>query len=156
MRSLTFAAVAVIGCVALGAPPERHAEPPAASEKLPALGRELLKKRMSHHAIDMQQLLFAVLMLQRDDAKTLALRIAAEPQLVRPFPGDRDTLNQMLPEKFFVLQAELKGRAQRVAEAAGSKNDQALAESFGALNQTCVSCHSAFLEPKISSPKVAP
>jgi hypothetical protein len=47
-----------------------------------------------------------------------------------------------------VLQDESRSRAKQVAEAAGKGDDRALAESFGRLMQTCVECHSAFLNRK--------
>ncbi|MBX7097513.1 MAG: cytochrome c [Myxococcaceae bacterium] len=118
----------------------------SARASFPKMARDLLRRRMHHHAEDLPDLLLSVTLLQRDDARFIAAKLAAEPRLTRPLPGDEDTLNRLLPEKFFVLQDELRSRAQAVSQAAAKGDDQALAQSFGRLTETCVACHSAFLQ----------
>jgi hypothetical protein len=122
----------------------RLAEP----DYLSPLARQILKSKMRRHGSDMTQLLMGVTLLQRDKAKILATDIGNEPRLARPIAGGEDDLNTALPERFFVLQDESRSRAKQVAEAAGKGDDRALAESFGRLMQTCVECHSAFLNRK--------
>ena len=90
--------------------------------------------------------MFAVTLLQYDAANASAQRISSEPRLVRPVAGGEDDLNALLPERFFVLQDEARSRAQAVATAAEKKDDKALADSYGRLVETCVSCHSAYLK----------
>ncbi|WP_224368135.1 hypothetical protein [Hyalangium versicolor] len=112
---------------------------------IPEAARPLLRKKMERHAQDARDLMFGVTLLQYDAAKAAAQRIASEPRLVRPIVGGEDDLNALLPERFFVLQDESRARAQAVAAAAEKKDDKALAESYGRLVETCVSCHSAYL-----------
>ena len=117
---------------------------------LPQLAREYLRRRMERHARDMQALISAVVLLDKDLARELATAIATEPRLARPeVAGDEDdTLNKALPLRFFTLQDELRLQAQKVADAAKTDDDKALATAFGRLAETCVSCHSAYLKPE--------
>jgi cytochrome c556 len=52
-----------------------------------------------------------------------------------------------------VLQDELKSRATDLAEAARLGDDVKLAARLGELTQTCVSCHSTYLEPLPPQPQ---
>lgn len=115
---------------------------------LSPLARQLLKKKMQRHGADMTALSTSVILLHRDRARLLATDIANEPRLARPIAGGEDDLNTALPERFFVLQDEARVRAKAVAEAAGRNDNKELAATFGRLTQTCVECHSAFLNPK--------
>ena len=110
------------------------------------LARQVLHNRMKRHGHDQSQLVLAVTLLQRDLVKSIATDMAAEPRLVRPLADGRDELNSALPERFFVLQDALRLRAKDLAIAAEKKDDAALARAFGQLVETCVSCHSAYLE----------
>jgi hypothetical protein len=112
---------------------------------IPETARALLRKKMERHGDDARDLMFGVTLLQYEAAKAAAQRISSEPRLVRPIVGGEDDLNALLPERFFVLQAEARSRAQAVATAAEKKDDKALAESYGRLVETCVACHSAYL-----------
>jgi hypothetical protein len=112
---------------------------------IPETARALLRKKMERHGQDARELMFAVTLLQYDVAKAAAQRISSEPRLVRPIAGGEDDLNALLPERFFVLQDESRTRAQAVATAAEKKDDKALANSYGRLVETCVTCHSAYL-----------
>jgi hypothetical protein len=112
---------------------------------IPETARALLRKKMERHGQDARDLMFAVTLLQYDAAKASAQRISSEPRLVRPIAGGEDDLNALLPERFFVLQDEARSRAQAVATAAEKKDDKALADSYGRLVETCVSCHSSYL-----------
>jgi hypothetical protein len=112
---------------------------------IPETARALLRKKMERHGQDARELMFGVTLLQYDVAKAAAQRISSEPRLVRPIAGGEDDLNALLPERFFVLQDESRTRAQAVATAAEKKDDKALADSYGRLVETCVACHSAYL-----------
>ncbi|WP_239014170.1 cytochrome c [Archangium violaceum] len=93
-------------------------------------------------------MMFGVTLLRHDVARAAAQRIASEPRLVRPEVGGEDDPGTFLPERFFVLQDEVRMRAQAVAASAEKRDDKALAESYGLLVQTCVSCHSVYLKPE--------
>ncbi|MBN1204681.1 MAG: cytochrome c [Myxococcaceae bacterium] len=128
----------------------RPAEPKATSglptpDYIPEAARPLLRKKMERHGQDARDLMFGVTLLQYDIARAAAQRIAAEPRLVRPIVGGEDDLNALLPERFFVLQDESRLRAQALAAAAEKRDDKALGESYGRLMETCVGCHSAYL-----------
>lgn len=112
---------------------------------IPETARALLRKKMERHGQDARELMFGVMLLQYDVVKAAARRITSEPRLVRPIAGGEDDLNALLPERFFVLQDESRTRAQAVATAAEKKDDKALADSYGRLMETCVACHSAYL-----------
>jgi hypothetical protein len=115
---------------------------------LPAMARELLRKRMERHGRDQSRLVLAVTLLQRDVVKSIASDIAAEPRLVRPLAEGPDELNTALPERFFVFQDALRLRAKDLAAAASNKDDVGLAKSFGQMVEICVSCHSTYLDPE--------
>jgi hypothetical protein len=113
---------------------------------LPATARALLRKKMARHGLDARELMYGVTLLRYELAHDAARRIASEPRIVRPIAGGEDDLNALLPESFFVLQDEARLRAQAVMAAAQKRDDKALAESYGHLVQTCVSCHAAYLK----------
>lgn len=117
-----------------------------APDYLPESARALLRKKMARHGQDARDLMFGVTLLRYDVARAAAQRIASEPRIDRPAAGSEDEPAAFLPERFFVLQDEARRRAQAVAAAAEKKDDPALAESYGLLLQTCVSCHSAYLK----------
>ncbi len=141
---------------------DEKAKPPAAPKAKPAegdqlghpdylsdLARQILRRRMERHGKDMTHMMSAVVLLKRDVVETLAQALAGEPRITRPLPDSRDDLNAALPERFFVLQDELRDRARTLADAARSKDDKQLGEAFSRLTQTCIACHSTFL----NSPK---
>lgn len=119
---------------------------------LSPLARQLLKQRMARHGKDMLALMEAVLFLDRPTALRLAQDIAEEPRLTRPIAGGADDMNAALPERFFVLQDELKSRALSLAQAARGTDNVALAGRLGELTQTCVTCHATYLEPNAAEP----
>jgi hypothetical protein len=112
---------------------------------LPELARTFLKQRMQRHGSDVEALLRSVVLLRRPEAREAANRIATEPWLVRPIRGSEDALNSSLPELFFILQDQLRDRARTLAQAATAKDDRALAQAYGQVMETCVQCHSAYL-----------
>jgi cytochrome c556 len=115
---------------------------------LSELARQMLRRRMERHGRDMTTLMTGVVLLKREVVQSLASNLAAEPRITRPLPDSRDELNTALPERFFVLQDELRDRARQLAETAKSGKDKELGESFARLTQTCVACHSTYLTPK--------
>jgi hypothetical protein len=115
-----------------------------APDYLPEAARALLRKKMDRHGLDARELMYGVTLLRYDVARGAAQRIASEPRLSRPEAGSEDDLTTALPERFFVLQDEARLRAQAVMAAADKRDDKALAESYGLLVQTCVSCHSVY------------
>ena len=121
------------------------AEPPATPQDLSPLVRSLLKRRMEQHGQDMLRLVKSVVLLDRAQTQRLAAQIASEPRLTRPLPGDADELNRGLPERFFVLQDELRARAKALSADAAKADDGALTARLHELLQTCVSCHRSFL-----------
>ncbi|MCA2979671.1 MAG: cytochrome c [Myxococcaceae bacterium] len=119
----------------------------ARPDYLSALARQTLRRRMERHGRDMTTLMTSVVLLKREVAQSLASNLASEPRITRPLPDGRDDLNAALPERFFVLQDELRDRARQLAETAKSGKDKDLGEAFARLTQTCVACHSAYLNP---------
>ncbi|MFT3843049.1 MAG: hypothetical protein QM723_39030 [Myxococcaceae bacterium] len=126
------------------APVKRELTPPS---YLPEMAREYLHRRMERHGRDMQELMFSVVLLTREVARDCATRIATEPRLARPEQSDEDTLNRALPPRFFVLQDELRDRAKKVADAATTGTDQQLGAAYAKLTETCIACHSVYLNP---------
>lgn len=116
----------------------------------------MLTGRMMRHGDDMGDLTIAVLMLEYDLTHVLAVGMAAEPKLGRPAPGEKGTLNALLPSAFFVQQDALTTSAKQLAAAAESKDDVRIAASFGDVAKACVGCHSAYLNAELDPPaKVA-
>jgi hypothetical protein len=124
--------------------PAQHLPPPG---YLPAAARALLGERMEQHAEGITDLITSVVLLDHEAAADVARDIADGPRIARPLPGQSDALNASLPKRFFDLQDELHERARAVATAAAARDDRKLAQSFAALTQTCVACHSAYLNP---------
>lgn len=127
--------------------PARSSKPSLpAPDYLSAEARATLRKKMTRHGQAMTDLMLGVTLLQYEAAGAAASRIVNEPRIARPVPGEEgeNELNALLPERFFVLQDEARNRAQAVQEAAQKRDDTALAESFGRLTETCVSCHSVY------------
>lgn len=108
------------------------------------LARKVLQRRMGRHGGDVAELTTAVVLLRYEVAADAAARIANEPRLLRPVVGGEEDLNAAIPERFFVLQDQLRDKAQRLATHARLKNPAALGDAFGQLTATCVSCHASF------------
>jgi hypothetical protein len=114
-------------------------------EGLPEEARLLLQDRMARHADQMVLLMVSVVLLNHDAAASFADEIMAEPQLMRPKEGDSDTLNRMLPKRFFDLQDQLQTHARGLRDAALARDEQRVMQSFHAVVDTCTACHSAYL-----------
>jgi hypothetical protein len=105
----------------------------------------MLSSRMQRHGEEMMLLLVSVMTLQHEDTELLAVQVAAEPRLGRPAPGESGTIGSLLPARFFDLQDELQVRARAMADAARTKDDTRIVRAYGQLAETCVSCHSVYL-----------
>jgi hypothetical protein len=121
-------------------PPERLAPP----EDLSGTARAILRTRMQSHAQDMGALMSAVMTLKYDLIQERAIGIANDASLARPLTGDATELNSALPEKFFLLQDDLRAAARGVAAAAAEKNAFGVADAYGRLSETCVKCHATY------------
>jgi Cytochrome C' len=108
----------------------------------------MLGSRMQRHGEEMMLLLVSVMTLSHEDTQSLAEEVATEPRLGRPSPGETDTLNARLPPRFFELQDQLRERANAVAAAAKAGDDGRIVRAFGQLAETCVSCHTVYLDPE--------
>ncbi|HEX6244279.1 MAG TPA: cytochrome c [Polyangiales bacterium] len=133
---------------AQAAPPAKALPP---RQDLPLVLRETLHATMHRHGEELTFLLADVVLLQYEEAEELADLLAHEPKLGRPTPGDTDSLNALLPEAFFIHQAQLRERAALLAEAARARDDAGLVKAFGALAETCVGCHSSYLNDPLNA-----
>jgi hypothetical protein len=114
---------------------------------LPTEAREMLGARMDRHGEVMMMLLVSVMTLQHSDTELLAEQVAAEPRIGRPATGEKGTISALLPPRFFTLQDELVDRAHAVANAARANDNSRIVRAYGQLAETCVSCHSVYLQP---------
>ena len=124
----------------------------AAPASIPAIARQALRTKMARHQDQMRTLVSRVVMLDDDGIARAAGEIFDEPALARPVAGDE--LNGLLPERFFVLQDELKAGSRRLVAASLSKNHVAMADEFAALAKSCVNCHEVYLHGDAPAPEV--
>jgi hypothetical protein len=110
---------------------------------LPPAARQVLKSKMGRHDTQMRRLVSAVIVLDDDAVARVAGEIFDEPALARPLAGDE--LNGMLPQRFFVLQDDLRARARALVIATQQHNRAVVADEFAALTKSCVTCHDAYL-----------
>jgi hypothetical protein len=129
---------------------------PSAKEQLarpaaiPAAMLNVIRTKMGRHDVQMKGLFERVILLDDDGVARAAGEIFDEPTLARPLTGDE--LNNVLPERFFVLQDELRRRARQLVIASGRHDRTAVANEFAELSKTCLSCHEVYL----SGASVAP
>lgn len=119
----------------------------SSGDELPDVGRALLSERMGRHSQYMKQLIWSVLFLVDDEVAEIAEEIADETKIAKPLPDYPDDLNAQFPKEFFDLQDELQVRAGALRAAAESGDDNAVAKAFGHMVETCVACHTKYLEP---------
>lgn len=110
---------------------------------IPEAARQALRLKMARHDLQMQALLSRVVLLDAEGVARAAGEIFDEPALARPLTGEE--LNGLLPERFFVLQDELRARARRLVTATLNKDRATLAEDFAELAKTCIACHQLYL-----------
>ncbi len=153
-RSLLCVALfgACSACAAAQKPAASPAVVPALPkrEDLPIEAREVLTTQMLRHGDQMGALSVAVVLLDYEVVRLLAGRMADEPVLGRPIPGDDKSLNALLPKSFFVHQDELSASARALAEAATHNDDAKLLVAFHRVTSSCVGCHSAYLHEELT------
>ncbi len=112
-------------------------------EHIPAAARLIIRSRMQRHGEQLGALVSRAVVLDFDAAARTAGEIYDEPTLARPVTGDE--LNGVLPERFFVLQDELRAAARRLVTAAAKRDSAQLAVEIGGLTRSCVACHDLYL-----------
>jgi hypothetical protein len=117
----------------------------APREDLPVEAHEVLRVRMMRHGDQMGAMMLAVVLLDYEVVRLLTDALLREPNLGRPTPDDKHSLNALLPASFFVHQDALRKAAQELARAAEQTDDQKLVAAFNGVSRTCVDCHSAYL-----------
>ena len=123
--------------------PTAHESPLPQPASLPPAARQVLKAKMGRHDTQMRRLLAAVIVFDDDVVARVAGEMFDEPALARPVTGDE--LNGLLPERFFVLQDDLRSRARALVIATQQRNRAVVADEFAALTRSCVSCHDVYL-----------
>lgn len=116
-----------------------------APDGLSVQARALLKQKMESHGLGMMRLVADVVLLSYRDVEVAANEIAEQPGLARPREDAPNTLNDQLPTMFFDLQDQLRARAKSLADAAKRENDAEMSAAFTRVTETCVACHSAYL-----------
>jgi len=134
---------AIVGAaIRLRPKPVAHEELPA-STALPPAARQVVRSRMGRHEGQMQALVSRVVLLDDDGVARVGGEIFDEPAIARPIAGDE--LNGLIPERFFVLQDDLRTRARQLVIASQTHNREAVAAEFAALAKSCVACHQVFV-----------
>jgi cytochrome c553 len=149
MRSTSIAVLFIVLLSVRGSVAAPRAPAPArrlpAPEHVSPQTRQEIRARMSLHGATMQNLVRAVVLLDRPTIRLLANRIADE-EIVARAGKTPDVQRPPLPPRFFLEQDELAATARQLAAAAvDGGEDAALADRFAALTRTCVGCHSAYL-----------
>lgn len=121
-------------------PPPRLAPP----EYLPGTARAVLRTIMVSHARDMAELMSAIMILNYPRIEAGAEAIVNDVSLARPLTGDATELNSALPERFFVLQDDLRKQARTLRDAAQHLSAFEVADAYGELSETCVRCHGTY------------
>lgn len=123
-------------------------------EHIPPAARAVIRSRMQRHGEQLGTLISRVVVLDYEGAARAAGEIYDEPALARPITGDE--LNGVLPERFFVLQDDLRAQARRLVTAAARRDSAGLAAEVGALTKSCISCHDLYLHGAPASASTAP
>ena len=118
--------------------------------QVPSPARIKLSARMTRHGKVMEELVRAVVLLDRPRVEALARRIANDESLSVSSSSIEERRQRTLPPEVVVEQTRLGDVARRLsaAAAADSGDDDDLATRFAALTRTCVSCHSVFLRSR--------
>ena len=149
MRPTLMSGILVVLLSAQGAAAPPKTPAPArrlpAPEHVTAQTRQEMRTRMGVHAVTMQNLMRAVVLLDRPTIRVLAGRIADEEVVARAGAA-REKQPLELPARFFTEQDDLVAAARKLAGAAvDGGDDKSLAEQFAAVTRTCVGCHSTYL-----------
>ena len=146
-KSMTLAGSLVLATVVGGAVLLRPR--PVAQDQLPPsttispAARQVVRNKMARHEAQMKALVSRVVLLDDDGVARVAGEIFDEPALARPIAGDE--LNGLIPERFYVLQDELRARARKLVIASGRHDRDAIAEEFAGVARSCVGCHQTFV-----------
>lgn len=119
-----------------------------AAPPLDLTARALVHQKMASHSKQMTELVWAVVLLDYAQSASIAGAIGSEVRLARPTTGDATELGAALSPRFFDLQDQLRARARQLEVAARLRDSAATAKAYGALAETCVSCHDAFLSAR--------
>lgn len=133
----------VVGALIFLRPKATGPERLAAPDSLPPAARQILRSKMARHGAQMQALVANVILLNDDGVARTAGAIFDEPALGRPVTGDE--LNGLLPERFFLLQDDVRARARRLVTASAHHDRAAIADEFAGLARSCVTCHQVYL-----------
>lgn len=150
-RSQQLAIVGVLLSVLVQPSTSGAGNPPAAARHLRAPAhvrydtQAELAARMGSHGQVMENLVRAVVLLDRPTIRQLAGRIADEEVVVHAGRSVHEPLPLALPREFFLEQTKLVVAARDLAAAAGKDDDRVLADRFAAMTGACVACHSAYL-----------
>ena len=141
--STLLAAAVVVAALIFLRPSPTGRDHLAASPRIPPAARAVLEHRMQRHGEQMRELITKVILLDDDGAARIGGEIYDEPSLARPIGGDE--LNGLLPERFFVLQDELRAGARGLVEAVARHDRAAASDGLARLTRTCVACHEVYL-----------
>ncbi len=111
-------------------------------QKVSQRTRDYLKRKMKNHGADARQLALDVALLEWDAARKHAQEISAQPRVDRN-AGGKEGAAELTPA-FFDLQDQLRTRANELDAAAGRHDPKATAAAYGALLDTCATCHAVF------------
>jgi hypothetical protein len=117
------------------------------SGRLSTTVRGILADRMRRHGQSLSELAVDVVVLDWKRVAALSSEIRQDASLARPVGQDATELNAQLPDRFFVLQDQLKLSAAELEKAAAAKNVDAMARAWGDMSSACVRCHATYLEP---------
>ncbi len=115
------------------------------AQPLPKLARFALHQQMVKHGDSMESLLWSALMLDYESIELISKDMSLGPTLSRPMPGVGDTINALLPPRYFTLQDQLAGSIGKLRDAASAKDDAAMAVEYANVAQACIQCHSLYL-----------
>ncbi len=122
---------------------ERAPPPKRLRSSLRPAERRVVQAAMLGHAHDMQRLVLAVALLDYGEVAQLARLLGDQPIFPEPV---RERLRRAgLSSRFFKEADLLRTRAAALEAVAVMNFPQALAPAFGAVTESCVTCHSAYL-----------
>ena len=104
-----------------------------------------LRAKMRNHGDDIENLLWAAIMLDYESTAEIADRMADQPTLARAGAGQEDTINAQLPEEFFELQSQLTASIGSLRSAARARHEGAIASEYSKIATTCIKCHGLYL-----------
>ena len=143
-------AVVAGGVVLLRPKPIARDQLPVSMALAPA-AQQVVRSKMGRHEAQMKALVLRVVLLDDDGVARVAGEIFDEPALARPIAGDE--LNGLIPERFFVLQDELRARARPLVSASGNHDRAAVADQFAAVAKSGVACHQVFVHGDALPPR---